>query len=160
MRFFQFLKKLGLFCLVLLVFSSVFLHVPQADARSFPDVPNYHKHRQAISYLSDLGVINGYLDGSFQPQRSISRAEAIKLLVAANFDQLSVSQALDWHKERNHWYATFYDVPMKDWFAPYVELAYQNGIIQGYPNGSFQPHNASKDPLAQGTWTRQSRQSC
>ena len=140
MRFFQSLKKFGLFCLILLMFSSVFLYIPQAGARSFADVPSYYKHRQAISHLSNLGIIDGYLDGSFQPQRSMSRAEAIKLLVAANFDQTSISQALGWHQERNHWYATFYDVPTEDWFAPYVELAYQNGIVEGYLDGNFKPH--------------------
>lgn len=134
MRFFQLLKKFGLFSLILLFPLNVF-------ARGFVDMPTYHKHFQAVAHLSDLGVINGYPNGSFQPQKSISRAEAIKILIAADFSQSEINRTLDWHRAQNHRYATFRDVPINDWFAPYVELAYQHGVVEGYSDGTFKPHN-------------------
>lgn len=134
MRFFRFLKKFSLFCLILLFPLNVF-------ARNFMDVPTYHKHFQAVAHLSDLGVINGYPNGSFQPQKGISRAEAIKILIAADFSQSQIGNALDWHQAQGHRYATFRDVSINEWFAPYVELAYRYGIIEGYPDGTFRPQN-------------------
>ncbi len=42
------------------------------------DIDDYAK--QAVAYLSDMGIINGYEDGSFLPHRYVTRAEAAKLI--------------------------------------------------------------------------------
>lgn len=47
---------------------------------TFPDVPADHWAADVISFAASQGWVSGYPDGTFQPQRSISRAEAVKLL--------------------------------------------------------------------------------
>lgn len=112
----------------------------QAMAQSFYDVPYRHKNETAIESLTDLGIIGGYPDGSFQPNKPISRAEAAKILMGA----IKPSHLID--STRSDLYSQslsspFYDVPAEEWFAPYVTLAYQNDVVQGYPDGSFKPGN-------------------
>lgn len=46
----------------------------------FPDVPEDHWAAQAVAYGAAQGWVSGYLDGTFQPDRPVSRAEAVKLL--------------------------------------------------------------------------------
>ena len=126
---FRFLKKLGLICLGLCVPMVVF-------AQSFADVPNHHKYYQAVANLSDLGVVSGYSDGSFQPQKTISRAEAAKLLITS-VKSKSFIDTVSGRLQGN----PFYDVQLREWFGPYVALTAQYGITGGYPDGSFRPHN-------------------
>lgn len=49
-------------------------------AASFPDVPRTHKNYQAVTELANLGVITGYDDGSFCPEREITRTEFCALM--------------------------------------------------------------------------------
>ncbi len=134
MRFFQFLKKFGLLCLAL-SFPLI------ASARIFADVSAFYKHYQAISHLSDLGVIDGYPDGSFQPERTINRAEAVKLLIASIKPDYFIQEATrDFYE--NNISSSFYDVYLNEWFGPHVTLAHQYGIVEGYPDGSFRPGNS------------------
>lgn len=129
------------FTILLGVLAAVFLLPFSVHAKTFSDVPSQHKNYQAITALSNEGLIDGYPNGSFQPERPIRRNEAVKLLVSAQFDQNSIAQSLDWHMNEGHSYASFVDVPTDKWYAPYVEMAYQNGIIGGYPNGEFKPRD-------------------
>ena len=52
-----------------------------AFAKEFPDVASTHWAHQYISELSDQGVINGYEDGTFRPDKKVTRAEFMKLVV-------------------------------------------------------------------------------
>jgi LPXTG-site transpeptidase (sortase) family protein len=112
----------------------------RVSAETFYDVPEQYKYAEGINALTDLGVINGYPDGSFQPEKTISRAEAAKILMATIKPQSAINETQD----DLYSFATaspFPDVDPLDWFAPYVTLATQNGIVQGYPDGFFRPGN-------------------
>jgi hypothetical protein len=54
----------------------------------FPDVKKGAWYYQAVTYLAHTGVVSGYPDGSFQPERQITRAEFVTM--AARFDELGV----------------------------------------------------------------------
>ena len=110
-------------------------------AKRYPDVPSNHKHFSAISALSDKKIVQGYGNGEFHPNGLINRAEAVKVLVESQFDDLTTSHALDWHKNLNHRYVVFPDVGISEWFGKYVEVAYQNKVVRGYPDGKFRPAN-------------------
>lgn len=99
-----------------------------AFAVSFSDVDTNHPYYSAIVHLSDEGVINGYEDGSFQPEKEINRAELVKVLV----EGLGFTPDPTVHKN------CFPDV-REEWFASYVCFAKENKWIEGYPDKFFHP---------------------
>lgn len=88
-----------------------------------------HWAKEAIVYLAGQQVVEGYGDYRFEPERTISRAEAVTMLVKA----FGYTQKQD---------VTFPDVPRQHWSYDNVSKAVQAGIVQGYPDGSFSPENA------------------
>ena len=72
----------------------------------------------------------GYTDGTFGPERNMTRAE-----VTVMFARLLTEQI-----EADKFYTnTFSDVPESHWAASYIGYMQQFGIITGYPDGSFRP---------------------
>ena len=51
----------------------------------FSDVNSYSPHVTAINSLSSSGIINGYGDGTFQENNSVTRAELTKIVIGAKF---------------------------------------------------------------------------
>lgn len=92
----------------------------------FSDLEN-SKYRESILDLADIGVINGYDDGTFKPKKSVNRAELLKMIF----------QALD-HDAEKYPGNCFPDVT-DQWFAPYVCQAKDFGIVKGYDDGYFRP---------------------
>lgn len=125
--------------IIALIFNFLFSEL--VIAKNYPDVSTRHKHFTAISALSEDGVIKGYPNGEFHPEGLINRAEAVKILIETHYDDNTISQSLNWHKEKNHSYVMFPDVKIHQWFSSYVEVAYQNTIVEGYPDGQFKPSN-------------------
>ena len=122
------------------LFLSLVLIPIRVSAQTFFDVADHFKHEEAIESLASLGIINGYPDGSFQPEKSISRAEAAKILIGTVKPPTTIEETQNDLYSYN-FLSLFSDVGNEEWFAPYVMLAYQNGIIQGYSDGSFRPAN-------------------
>lgn len=83
----------------------------------------------AITWITDQGVMQGYNDGSFQPDREITRAEFLKTILA-----LQVNQAPDAPST-----PCFNDVASTAWYAPYVCAGKEDGLTKGYTDGSFKP---------------------
>lgn len=78
----------------------------------------------AVSTLSNAGIINGYPDGTFRPNAPITRAEMAKVI--AMFAELNKDSA------------GFKDIA-GHWAEAYIKLAAGNGWIAGYPDGTFRP---------------------
>lgn len=95
----------------------------------YSDVSSSDWYNNAISTLSNLGVITGYEDGTFRPNASISRAEFVT--IATRF--------FDYTAEYE---GTFSDVSYSSWYADFVQAAVDMGLVNGYENGTFRP-NAS-----------------
>jgi hypothetical protein len=79
--------------------------------------------------MEQYGIIEGYEDGTFRPENSITRAEFA--VIASKFDKLSDT-------EEN----VFSDVDDDYWATPYILLAHSNGWINGYEDGTFRPLNS------------------
>jgi len=94
----------------------------------FPDVEADHPNHLAISYLSSVGSIDGYPDGTYKPDDPVNRAEIMKLLVSSLTNDLDESEYKD----------CFPDVP-EGWFAVYVCYGKTKGWVQGHPDGFFKP---------------------
>ena len=100
-----------------------------SSENNFSDVSADKWYNNAVSTLSNMGVIGGYADGTFRPDAPISRAEFSK--IAVSFTQNNGSAV----------YNYFTDVKTTDWFAPYVTAAKDGGLIEGYSDGSFKPES-------------------
>ena len=82
----------------------------------------------AISTLSNMGIISGYSDGTFRPYAKITRAQFAK--IAVGFFETTTQE-----------YAGYYsDVPEDAWYTDYVEAASRVGLIQGFQDGTFRPN--------------------
>ncbi|MBT6068871.1 S-layer homology domain-containing protein [Candidatus Peregrinibacteria bacterium] len=84
-----------------------------------------------IEDLLDKGVIDGYRNRMFYPNRFINRAEFTKMLVKA------VDYDLENRRAGEHY---FNDVYRSDWFAEYVYTAAREGVVEGYTTGHFRPN--------------------
>ncbi len=109
---------------------AVSLFSATAFAGTFSDVSGNHDNRAAVEYLVYNGTLEGYDDGTFRPSSTINRAELMKVLVA--------SQGVE--PDATLYHDCFPDVT-NEWFAPYVCYAYEQGWVDGYPDGTFLPAN-------------------
>ncbi len=110
-RVYKTVKKLFAFCTAF-VLLCVCAEIPAAAA--YTDVPADHWAYEAIMSTTMHNWFSGYPDGSFRPDDTITRAEAIKVFVMAKGLELSsVSES------------SFYDVDPGAWYAPYVEAGKQ-----------------------------------
>lgn len=91
---------------------------------AFTDIQG-HWAEKNIEKLAGTGIVNGYIDGSFKPDRTISRAEFTAMLV----------RALGLTSDGSN---TFDDMA-DHWAKQAVSAAYSNGIIQGYDQRTFAP---------------------
>ncbi|MBP7056950.1 S-layer homology domain-containing protein [Candidatus Gracilibacteria bacterium] len=98
-------------------------------ASDFSDVPGNHQYASAIAKLSDMGVINGYSDGTFRPDAPVSRAELVKM----------VYKTLD-EPTKDSLTSPFSDVASSHNLAPYILTAYNRGLVKGYSDRTFQPN--------------------
>lgn len=96
------------------------------DAPIFNDVTSQTVYSEAIQYLKNEQIVEGYPDGTFAPTSNINRAEFTKILVGAISDSDATGSNC------------FPDVKT-DWYAKYVCTAKKLGLIDGYPDGTFKP---------------------
>ena len=104
-------------------------------AASFPDTPGT-PYQDAFAYLSDRNIIAGYPDGYGRPENPLNRAEALKVVI--NLDKTTADRAV-WYQSHLPSMSLFSDVDQSGWYAPYIETAFERGIVTGYPDGSFRP---------------------
>lgn len=124
------------FCVLLVVVMAVPGVLAAPAGGSFSDVPENSPHFGAVEYLKAKNVINGYPDGTFQPDRPINRAEALKILLLGTGTSLEIG-GTGAAPQKN----SFSDVHSKDWFYFYVLRAAELKIVEGYPDGRFKPEN-------------------
>ena len=103
-----------------------------ASAERFTDVAPGQWYAGHVNWAAEHGVTNGYEDGTFRPDQSVSRAETATL--ADRFTAVADGAALRPIKEKT----TFTDdaeIPV--WAKESVYLCQQAGVINGYPEGDF-----------------------
>lgn len=95
----------------------------------FPDVGNNYPFKGEIESLARAGVIHGNPDGKYDPDRSVNRAEFLKLLYSATGRK---PQGLS---------SCFADVERGSWYEAYVcdASSKANAFVQGYSDGKFRP---------------------
>ncbi|MBM7853919.1 hypothetical protein JOC37_000284 [Desulfohalotomaculum tongense] len=101
-------------------------------AASFADVDPkvYPWAEKAINYLAVKGIVSGTGEGNFSPERQVTRAEFVAMLVTA----LELEDDPDYN-------VNFSDISEDSWYAASVKAAVKAGLIKGYNDGTFRPHD-------------------
>jgi predicted DNA-binding antitoxin AbrB/MazE fold protein len=101
-----------------------------AASMNLTDVETSSRYYKSVSVFMTEDIIQGYEDGTFKPNKEINRAEALKIILEAfKLENNAQSQI------------NFSDVSGDDWFAKYVAVGLNEGIVKGYNDGSFKPGN-------------------
>lgn len=98
----------------------------------YSDAPFTPQEAAGISLLTEVGAVEGNPDGTFAPDRTLNRAEFLKIVLLAHPNS-SVSQS-----DADN---CFPDVLVNDWFSRYVCHSKTHDIVGGYPDGFFRPAN-------------------
>ena len=102
-----------------------------AGAKDFTDKSKI-AYDEAVDVVSAAGIIDGYKDGSFNPQNTLTRGAAAKIICNLILGPTTASAL---HADA----APFKDVPTNHTFAGYIAYCAQQGIISGYADGTFRP---------------------
>ena len=120
------------------------------------------KYTEAVSKMSETGVIGGFPNGTFRPKDTLTRAQAAKILCTV----LEGAQGAEAIASA----ANFNDVPTSHWATKYIGYCTEKGVVSGVGNGSFNPegkltgyafgkmllvaygHNAEKEGLTGSGW--------
>jgi len=98
--------------------------------KPFTDTPMTFWAIRPIALAVTLGVVKGYPDDTFRPDKGITRAELVTLLVRTMPVRLAATVP----------YSGFDDVSNKHWAAKYIAYGSHKGLITGYPDGTFKPN--------------------
>lgn len=100
-------------------------------SKSYRDVnPNAWYHG-AVDYVISKGIMDGVSAVRFAPNATLTRGMVVTILGrTAGIDTAAYTGT------------SFRDVKGTEWFAPYVQWAGKTGLVNGYPDGSFQPNRA------------------
>ena len=96
-----------------------------SQTNPYSDVSEDDWYNNAVSTLTNAGIIDGYEDGTFKPNGNITRAEFATIAVRffeATYEGENLFPDIDGH-----------------WAQDYINEAANAGIVDGYPDGTFQP---------------------
>lgn len=109
----------------------------------FTDVPANSTYFESIEYLRTQNVVKGYLDGTYQPDTRINRAEFAEFAINPFIlDTNNMSNCLNENVPATTTTVFFSDVSKDSWYATDVCFAKINHIIDGYPDGTYRPANS------------------
>lgn len=98
----------------------------------YPDVSPSHWAYPSIAQGSREGIIAGYADGRFRPDRQVTRAEMAVMIAKAKKLKASAGQT-----------APFTDVKSSHWAAPWIRAMAEEGYVAGYADGRFKPEGSA-----------------
>lgn len=110
-----------------------------AFAASYPDVADTASYKQAVVSLAALNIVNGYEDGTFQPDKNVTRAEITKMIVTALGDTVLNSAEASAGQDTQ-----FTDVPGTHWASGYIAVGTSSqagNFINGYSATEFGPED-------------------
>lgn len=124
------MKKIILLILILILTLAASVN---AYATSFPDISKDSYLEESVGVLSSYGIIQGYPDGTFKPDKAVTRAEMAKIVtVVAGFYEYSKNMTSVYEDMHGHWAES------------YVELANVLNIVKGISPTTYGPDNLIK----------------
>ena len=124
-------KFLSLVLALVMTMSLVTISAGATEFKDLTDVDSI-EHKEAVELFNKIGIITGYEDGSFGPEKTITREQAAKIIAIMALGNDAASK-LGVEK------APFPDVPADSQFAGYIGYCVSAGIIDGYKDGTFKP---------------------
>ncbi len=113
--------------------------VSTSNVSEFPDVTKARADYSAIIYMKATGLISGYPDGTFKPDQAVNRVEALKMI-------MGIEDFNYWmHAEDGPIFSgvkkeiTMTDIDKNAWYISYLQQAYNDDLVKGYPDGTFRP---------------------
>ncbi len=97
----------------------------KTNRNEFKDVSEKAWYNKYISTLTNGHILKGYSDGTFRPNKNITRAEIA--VIASRFDKLELMEYSPFNDTSGHW------------AEKYIASAAKKGWIKGYLNGTFSP---------------------
>ena len=119
--------------LVLALVMTMSLVTVSAGAKDFTDSEDLsgEAYAEAVNVMSEMGIIDGYAGGAFQPQGTLTRGAAAKIICNLILGPTTASALVADS-------APYKDVPTNSTFAGYIAYCQKEGIISGYADGTFQ----------------------
>lgn len=100
------------------IFSGLNLSTKDTVTVSFKDAFDGQWYSNYVATASNLGIVEGYPDGSFKPSQGVNRVEFLKILLKAM--DISVDPIVSDDP--------YPDVDKYSWFAPYVQYAKEKNL--------------------------------
>ncbi len=101
----------------------------KAEGADVPGDASGHWAEKEIAAVKSAGLMEGYPDGTFRPNREVSREEAAVFLARAIKAELNGTKA------------DFTDVDFERWSYNEIAALANSGVLMGYPDGTFRPEN-------------------
>jgi hypothetical protein len=121
----MFMKKTITIIILILIMTTGTL----AYAGDFNDIKDT-KYQEAVEFLSAFEVVNGFGDGTFRPEESVTRGQMAKMLtVVLGYKDFSQNLHSSFADTQGHW------------ADPYVEIVNSFDIVVGYDEDTFGPDN-------------------
>ena len=125
------MKSLKKTLVLLVVFSMILSTLVPAFAAT--DVDGLDCEDQ-VTRMEALGIIKGFEDGTFRPNETITRAQMAVIICKMTGVTDAIAEA------NKNVASKFSDVAAGEWYTGYVNIASNNGIITGFPDGTFRPN--------------------
>lgn len=87
--------------------------------------------KAAVERLAAFGIVNGMEDGKYHPELKLTREQFAKIVVEA----MGIGDAAKAAQGSTY----FNDIAADRWSAGYISIAVGQGILKGYPDGTFRP---------------------
>ena len=100
------------------------------NGKAYSPVTFVNRKAAELNRTDHFAFLVGYTDGTFGPERNMTRAEVTTMFARLLTEQIEADKTYS---------NTFSDVPKGYWAADYIGYMQQFGIITGYSDGSFRP---------------------
>ena len=117
--------------LVLALIMTMSLVTISAGAEDFTDDASI-TYEEAVDVMTALGIVGGYTDGSFNPNGTLTRGAAAKIICNMILGPTAAGELATVE-------APFSDVPADHVFSGYIAYCVSEGIVGGYTDGTFKP---------------------
>lgn len=100
------------------------------NGKDYAPVTFVNRKAAELNRTDHLAFLSGYANGTFEPDRNMTRAEVTTMFARLLTEKMTADQTYS---------NTFSDVAKSHWAANYIGYMQQFGIITGYADGSFRP---------------------